>query len=440
MIIIGLGTNLGDKLANLREAYQAILAIPNLSVQQVSPVYISDALLPENAPPEWNQPYLNAAIRCTSPLSPLDLLHTLKKIENQLGRDKQEKPWGPRLIDLDILAWDDCVLDSTMLTLPHQHLCHRPFALWPLADIAPFWVHPILAHTATEIANNAWGSRFDGSAPFHTRQINQRIDTAQLVGILNVTPDSFSDGGTYQSTEQLIKHAVKLVEDGANVIDIGAESTAVGSTPLSAESEWARLADALEAICTAHYLIPPKISVDTYQPLTAKRALERGVNWINDVSGLTYPAMRDVLRESSAQCVIMHYLSIPASHNYKLPLDCDVVETVYTWGEKQIAESIKSGIEKSRLIFDPGIGFGKHPAQSLALLQCASRFRELGVPILIGHSRKGFLSLFAPSNAKEREIETAVISGYLSNHVDYLRVHDVRASLQAIKVANCIRK
>src|SRR5690242_12735284 len=141
MVILGLGSNLNDRLANLRSALFYIKQIPNFSIEQISPVYISDALIPENAPASWDRPHLNLALRCSTSLTPHELLHHVKDIEKKVGRTP-EKTWGPRIIDIDLLAWDDLQLYDDKLHIPHEHLIDRPFALWPLADVAPFWIYP----------------------------------------------------------------------------------------------------------------------------------------------------------------------------------------------------------------------------------------------------------------------------------------------------------
>ena len=197
MVILGLGSNLGDRLSHLRKALNFLREISTLSIKQISPVYQSDALMPEQAPSEWNIPYFNLAIRCDTSLSPHELLSIVKEIETKVGREPNKK-WGPRMIDIDLLAWDDLIQQDARLHIPHEGLLERPFALWPLADVAPRWKYPLPGSqqnkTASELIQ-VWGSRFDGNAPFHSRQIQHRIDTPEMVGILNITPDSFSDGG-----------------------------------------------------------------------------------------------------------------------------------------------------------------------------------------------------------------------------------------------------
>lgn len=436
MVVLVLGTNLGDRLHNLRKALRLIKAIPNLTVQQVSPVYISDALLPDNAPSEWDTPYLNCALRCETTLAPYELLKITKNIEIAVGR-KPEKDWGPRVMDVDLLAWDDLILEDEKLTLPHEHLHERTFALWPLADVAPRWIHPKLNKTAAELVL-PWGSRFSGEAPLHTKQIQQRIDMPQLVGILNITPDSFSDGGKFIDALTAVQHVRHLVECGAEIIDIGAESTGPISSELDAETEWKRLERLLTMLLPEipHMSIPPKISIDTRHPEVAKKALGLGVNWINDVSGLIDPAMRDIIAQHACDVVVMHNLGVPVSKSNLLPFDVSPVSHVYKWTEKKLNELVNSGIDRDRIIFDVGIGYGNTPDQALDLIKNINIFQNFNMRLLVGHSRKSFLQQFTHLSAMERDLETTILSVYLADkQIDYLRVHNVDVNARAFKVA-----
>lgn len=439
MVILGLGSNLGDRLKHLREAFAHIKKIPNLSVQQVSPIYISDALLPQDAENHWDIPYLNLALRCETTLNPYDLLHHLKRIESTLGR-KPEKRWAPRLIDIDILAWDNFIQYDKLLHIPHEQLHERPFALWPLADVAPDWIYPLpgifQGKTAAEMVS-AFGSRFTGEAPFHTKQIAHRIDTPQLMGIINVTPDSFSDGGKYDSIETVIQQIETLALAGADIIDIGAEATNPKTTGITPETEWERLAPILHAL--PNFSIPPKISIDTRHADIAKKALDLGVNWINDVSGLEDPAMREVIAASDCDVVVMHHLGIPVDKKKILPPTADPVKTIFKFAEKKIAELVQHGISRERIIFDVGIGFGKTAEHCLALIKHIAAFQSLGVRLLVGHSRKLFLNLFTQQAFAERDIETTAISIFLNSQpVDYLRVHNVEQTARALKVIRAL--
>ena len=431
---------------HLRTAYHTIRNTAGITVLQVSPVYISDALLPENAPAEWDLPYFNLALRCETTLEPLALLKAIKNVELLCGRNVNSVRWGPRDIDIDILAWEELVIQQDSLNIPHKSLQERPFALWPLSDVAPSWRFPLAGNhhgkTAAEIVE-AWGSRFTGDAPFHTRQINQRVDTPKLVGVINVTPDSFSDGGRFCNIDSAVAQASQLVNAGAEILDLGAESTAPSATAISPEIEWQRLEPVLSAINAAKksFLLTPVISIDTRHPYVAAQALLAGVDWINDVTGLQDPAMRDIIAQSKVDCVVMHHVSIPASRAHVLPRGQDVVKMIFDWGKERLELLDKSGISRDRIIFDPGIGFGKVPEHSLALIKHASVFSQLGVRVLVGHSRKSFLSLFTSQLAADRDVETMIISMYLGKQhgVDYLRLHNIEMTARGFRVVGALR-
>lgn len=253
----------------------------------------------------------------------------------------------------------------------------------------------------------------------------------KLVGILNVTPDSFSDGGNYVSAEKAIEHAEALIDVGAEIIDVGAESTRPGAIPLIPEEEWQRLEPVLKVLCNPGVVV----SLDSYHPETMQKGLELGVAWVNDVSGFTNPDMVEAVKGSKAKLVVMHNLSIPANPSVTLPQDKDVTEQVLAWGRERIVQLEQNGISKDRIRFDPGIGFGKTAAQSLELIKHAEKLHALGVELLFGHSRKSCFSLLTDSNAKNRDAETLAASLYLAEKkVQYLRVHEVEGHAKALKV------
>lgn len=430
MIVIGLGTNVGDRLSHLRQALFHLNAHSRIDVCAVSPVYASDALLPEGAPPTWNIPFLNAAVLCKSTLSPHQLLAVLGQIEADMGRERQGR-WSPRVIDCDILYWQGVSIQSETLTLPHPALCDRPFALWPLMDVFSEWDYPhaVLCE---------WGSRFDKQAPFRTHQIPVRIDGSRLMGVVNLTPDSFSDGGLFYDTQAAVQQAQALFESGAEVIDLGAESTRPGSQPVAPIDEWHRIEPVLMALNVywkgQHWR--PQVSIDTRHSETAAMAVDAGVDWINDVTGFSDPAMLDAVKASTVKLVSMHSLSIPPSQQNVLPIDQDPLQQVLQWGYQQLAHFQHAGIESSRIILDPGVGFGKTPYQNMALMRRASELKVWGVPLLVGHSRKSYHQLMSGVTAKARDLETALGTIELFNQqIDYIRVHDVSFNWRAIQAA-----
>jgi 2-amino-4-hydroxy-6-hydroxymethyldihydropteridine diphosphokinase/dihydropteroate synthase len=441
MVILGLGSNTGDRLAHLRQAREMLALIPKLSIQKVSPLYLSNALLPDQAPASWDQPYLNLALLCETRLHPHDLLQQLKNVEYAIGRKPLKRHWGPRVMDIDILAWDGLILEDELLQIPHLHLPERPFALWPLADLAPSWVYPIegpfQGKTAAEICAR-WGSRFSGEAPLNTKQIMHRIDTPRLVGILNLTPDSFSDGGQFPQLQTVLHQAYHLASTGAEILDLGAEATNPSALPLDPEDEWDRLEPVLAALKKElpYMLIPPKVSIDTRHAAVAEKALCMGVDWINDTSGLEDPKMRALLTQFRKDCVVMHNLGIPADKNRILPFHQNPVAEILRWAKVRMDEIEKAGIGREKIIFDVGLGFGKNAEQSFDLLKNIDQFQALNTRILVGHSRKSFLSLFTNKAPAERDLETAILSLHLAKQgVDYLRVHDTEACSRSFKLA-----
>ncbi len=255
-----------------------------------------------------------------------------------------------------------------------------------------------------------------------------------IIGILNITPDSFSDGGCYNERQQAVARAVKLVEEGADIIDIGAESTRPGAIALTPEAEWQRLEAVLPDIIHAVHTQGAEVSIDSYHPETVAKALAMGVDIINDVSGGENAAMRAVLAASQATYIVMHNCGIPADKHI-LPEGKDVVAEVYGWAEQKLAQLEQEGIARRRVILDPGIGFGKSARQSLELLRNLEEFNALNVRLCIGHSRKSFLAGFSLKPPADRDIETLTVSLLLAQHgVAYVRVHDVASHQRAFAV------
>lgn len=403
-VILGLGSNVGNRREMLRLAVLEL--VKYLDNIRISHIFESDALLPEGAPPEWNMPYYNMAVVGRTSLTPQELLSTIKLIEQELGR-KKFGHWCPRKIDIDILGMEDLVIDSEELQVPHKEMLKRNFVLIGMAEITPNWLHPIVQKTAKELTKII---SLSGLA---------MIKRPELVGIINITPDSFSDGGESFSPQDALNNILRLVDEGVDIIDIGAESTRPNATAITQEEEWARLEPTLSRLTG----FPIPISVDTRYAETAKKALALGVRWINDVSGFADADMVAVVRDSNCNLVVMHSLSVPADKNVILPIDADPVELIISWAKTRIAELEKAGIKHERIIFDPGIGFGKNAEQSQKIIDGLAKFRELNVPILIGHSRKSFIQV-APGDKDDATIK---ISQFLAeNGVDYLRVHNVK--------------
>lgn len=252
----------------------------------------------------------------------------------------------------------------------------------------------------------------------------------RLIGILNVTPDSFSDGGSCTSIEAAVRRAEELVAAGADLLDVGGESTRPGAESVCLEEELRRVVPVVKEL-VGRVEIP--ISVDTTKAAVAAAALEAGAEIINDVSGLTLdPEMAAVCRDHDAGVVCMHSRGTPQTMQIDPRYD-DVVGEIETFFSERLESLDAAGIPPERVVLDPGIGFGKTAAHNLDLLAASERFRRLGRPLLVGHSRKRFLKAVLGRPVEERTAGTIGVSVALASlGVDYLRVHDVQAVRDAL--------
>ena len=375
-------------------------------------------MLPDDAPADWNRPFLNLAAHCRTEAAPLEVLDGLKAIERELGREDRGR-WAPRSIDLDLLLYGRETLSGERLRVPHPGIASRAFVLTPLAALEPRMTIPGLGpRTVLE----------------HAREGRHHLPV--WMGIVNLTPDSFSDGGELEDVGAIEARVAELVTAGAQLIDFGAESTRPGATLLTADEEWARLEPALGRLVDRYRseVLRPRLSVDTYHAETARRALVLGVDVVNDVSGLSTSAMLELAATSGADFVAMHNLGLPADKARTLPADQDPTAAVERWLEERLEAWERAGLDLSRIVFDPGIGFGKNALQSLQLLRNVERLHRFGLRLLVGHSRKSFMHQAAAADRLDRDLFTVGVSLRLcSAGVDILRVHNIAAHTAAYR-------
>jgi dihydropteroate synthase len=256
-----------------------------------------------------------------------------------------------------------------------------------------------------------------------------------VMGILNVTPDSFSDGGRFLDPGRAVDHAFRLLEEGADILDVGAESTRPGAKPVSEHEELKRLLPVLERLQKSAFPLP--ISVDTTKARVALEAIERGASLVNDVSALRWdPSMGRTLAKSNAFVILMHAQAVPGRMQ---TLACyhNITRTVYHFLHNRIAYAVALGIPKERILIDPGIGFGKRPMDSLTLLRELGQLGPLNSPIVVGVSRKRFLDAFALKPISEEEKDRlSVLAGInaLQNGASVLRTHNVGQTAQATRL------
>ncbi len=261
--------------------------------------------------------------------------------------------------------------------------------------------------------------------------------SVRIMGILNVTPDSFSDGGSFFDTRAALDQARQLIADGADIIDVGGESTRPYAEPVTAAEELRRVIPVIDAIRTFSDI---SISIDTSKAEVARQALAAGADIINDVSALRRDQeMLEVVREHEGEFIIMHMQGTPGTMQ-DAPHYRDVVEEVLSFFRERLDYLESAGVDLNRVIIDPGIGFGKKLKHNLQLLNRLERLSELGRPVLLGHSRKRFLGDLTGLEAEQRDSITSVVSALsLDKNVSIFRVHDVQATKQALAVASAIR-
>jgi dihydropteroate synthase len=260
--------------------------------------------------------------------------------------------------------------------------------------------------------------------------IHRLGDRALVMGIVNVTPDSFSDGGLFRQADIAIAHARRLAEEGADIVDIGGESTRPGATEVEAQEEWARVAPVLAGLRD----LPVPISIDTYKASVAAKAVEAGATVINDVWGLQRdPGMADVVAGTGSSAILMH-------NRKEADASIDIIDDIRRFFDVSLGLAARAGVPDDRIVLDPGIGFGKTSQQNLLVLQRLQDLLGHGLPILMGLSRKSLLGRILDKGPEHRLFGTiagnvvAVQAG-----AEIIRVHDVPPHLDAVRVIHAVR-
>ena len=427
-VFIGAGSNLGDRMENLTLAGQ--LLTPAVSILRTSPVYQTQPWGYSDQPD-----FYNLVWEAQTTLPPQSLLSYLKGIERKMGREETFR-YGPRVIDLDILLFDDLCYQSDNLTIPHPQMIKRRFVLQPLCELIPDEVDP---QTGKD-----WRTLLAEAPEENVRKLPFSLDLSRkvirwgvktyLMGIINLTPDSFSGDGLLQGAgdplESALRKASAFLEEGADILDVGAESTRPGFQPVTAEAERERLLPVIHRLreCYPAALL----SVDTCKAAVAKAALDAGADWINDVGGgLKDAAMTRVAAETGAPIILMRW--------QPLSEEAETMPQVLREAESLATHALSAGVQRNRIILDPGIGFGTTPQQNLDILRDLAAFKKLGYPILLGTSRKSFIGHYLQKEVDRRLMGTAatVTAGIVSG-VDIIRIHDVQYLADVIRMTDLI--
>ncbi len=280
-----------------------------------------------------------------------------------------------------------------------------------------------------------WETHF--SMLFQCGRFQLDLSSPKVMGIVNVTPDSFSDGGQYQHVEVAVAHALDLIAQGAAVLDIGGESTRPNATPVPLDEELQRVIPVIEALVARE--IPVPISIDTYKPAVMRAAIAAGASIVNDVRGLQEEGALAAVAQSTAGVCIMHMQGTPQTMQQD-PHYEDVVAEVTAFLRTQRDACLAAGVAPQRIMLDPGFGFGKTRAHNIALAKALPTLLTLGCPLLVGLSRKSVLGQMTGNDVDARlhaSVAAAVISAMQGAHL--LRVHDVKATVEALKVVTALK-
>ncbi len=447
-VYLSTGSNLNDRQGNLDNAIRLLDQHEHIRVLRISSVY-------ETEP--WgytDQPaFLNQIVEIETDLAPLDLLRALKVLETEAGRVPTFK-YGPRVMDVDIIFYGGEIFEGENLSIPHPQLEQRAFVLVPLAELAGEWVHPKTGQSVNALVQMIDTSGVKLFSDAEGKKVKKGWPLAWgsrtfVMGILNITPDSFSGDGLLHGEDYLsavLQQARRFVDAGADILDIGAESTRPGAQVVPAKEEIIRL---LQVIRVVSAEFPDVIlSIDTYKAPVAQVALKAGVDWINDVWGLRADEqMADLAATTGTPVILMHNRSHPADARLEQRLGGRYIGVEYT----NLLEDVKrelmvsvniardAGVRDENIILDPGIGFGKTVEQNLELLDRLGEIRALGFPLLLGSSRKSFIgyTLDLPPDQRIEGTAASVAVG-IARGADIVRVHDVEYMARVARMTDAI--
>ncbi|KAM3419993.1 hypothetical protein BST61_g3305 [Cercospora zeina] len=448
-VMIALGSNVGERVENIEAACQRIDADPDITIGPTSALYPTKAMYVEE-----QAAFLNGMCSVRTSLSPVQLLDRLQQIEKDLGRVKLIDK-GPRNIDLDIVTYSRACVDSDRLCIPHKLMLEREFVLRPFCDITGIHRHPRTGKMTRDHLKELTGGKstmypLTPLAPGceSLRSLEPTRHTL-VMSILNVTPDSFSDGGSNEPTnlDALRETIAAQISAGATIIDIGGQSSRPNAQDVTAEEELARILPAIEVIKAMPEAKHIAISIDTYRASVAEAAINAGAHIVNDISaGLLDAEMLPTIARLGCTYVMMHMRGTPATmqsaENTSYPRG--LIPTIATELATRLRAAQRAGIRRWRIILDPGVGFAKTAEQNAELLGRFAKLRNFETlktyPWLVGSSRKGFIGEFTGAeDPKDRVAGTAAtVTAAVAGGAEIVRVHDVHEMSRVVKMADAM--
>ena len=423
---LSIGSNIGNIKHNINICIDKISNVEGIKLLKVAPYYFTEPLLPQDADESYFKIYCNTCIKIETSIEPFDLLKITQNIETKLGREKEHKHWSPRVIDIDIIYCEkdgkQVSISSEKLTIPHKELFNRAFVINPLS------------YLNSGLIINGRNVLMEGK--------KHKDHQAVKMGIVNITHNSFTGDGLLANNDKnlkKIKRKIKnFLDDAVAIIDIGCEATNPNAEYLTYQEEIERLKPVIEIINELRgkkeYKYSTRFSIDTYHPETAEFCIQNGFVIINDVNGFKDERMWKLMQKySKIEAVIMHSLTPHADKNIVLDKNCNVIDVLNKWVDEIEELAKKYNISSDRIIVDYGIGFGKTAFQSWQILKNVDKINNHFFRVLIGHSKKSFMSLFdfegekIGNISKKRAVKTIELSIELEKKgVDVLRVHNIK--------------
>jgi 2-amino-4-hydroxy-6-hydroxymethyldihydropteridine diphosphokinase/dihydropteroate synthase len=442
---------MGDRIAMIEQACKEMEACGKIKVLRTSSLWETKAMYVLD-----QDKFVNGACEIETSLSPIELLDELQAVENKMGRVKVIDK-GPRNIDLDILFYDDVTMKSERLQLPHALMLEREFVLRPVCELIPETTLP-----KHEVSPSGTLKEHLSRLPLSDEPLSpltplastlpnitayQSNRNTRIMSILNVTPDSFSDGGKNFNTDEVtLANTIKShIDAGATILDVGGQSTRPGAVQVSAKEELSRILPAVNLIKRLPEAKNVAVSIDTYRADVAEESIKAGAHIINDVSaGLLDDNMLSTMAKLGCTVCLMHMRGTPETMNKLTSYPDGIIEGVGQELLERVRAAEAAGIRRWRIILDPGIGFAKTQEQNLELLRRLDELTKFpgleGFPWLVGTSRKAFIGrITGVSEAKDRIWGTAAaIAAAVQGGSDIVRVHDVVEMGQVAKMADAI--